>query len=264
MSLVRQIIKTNSESNQYPFSIDSFQKFDELNLDCNMVIIVGDNGSGKSTLLEIIATKLNLYRISDDLNYNDIEFTDIKQAVTGFEIKYLTKPKGFFFRSEDFITYIKYLDKANQEAIEEIKRIDDSYKNKSDLSKSFAKMPHYRTIGEIEGMYQKKLNQESHGESYLDFFKSRLRPNSLYLLDEAEMPLSVNNQLTLMLMINDAINMGCQFIIATHSPVLMSYPNALIYQIKDEGFVRSSYEDIESVNLLKDFINNKDSYLNWI
>lgn len=97
MSIIRQIIKTNKESSQYPFSIKSFQKLNQLNLDHDIIILVGDNGSGKSTLLEIIATKLNLYRISDDSNYNDIEFTEIKSAINSFDISYLTKPKGFFF-----------------------------------------------------------------------------------------------------------------------------------------------------------------------
>ena len=264
MALIRKLIKTEKNEDVYPFTVKSIKNLNILDLNNDIIILVGGNGSGKSTMLEIIATKLNLYRISEDLNYSDIEFETIKKAVNGFDIQYLTKPKGFFFRSEDFITYIKYLDKEKQIAAEELKRIDQEYKGKSALSKGLAKMPYVRTISEIEDMYQINLNEQSHGESYLDFFKSRLRPNSLYLLDEAEMPLSINNQLALMLMIKEAIDMGCQFIIATHSPVLMSYPNSLIYQIDDEGFKTTTYEDIESVSLLKDFLNNKDRFLNHL
>ena len=264
MALIRKLIKTEKNEDVYPFTVKSIKNLNILDFNNDIIILVGGNGSGKSTMLEIIATKLNLYRISEDLNYSDIEFETIKKAVNGFDIQYLTKPKGFFFRSEDFITYIKYLDKEKQIAAEELKRIDQEYKGKSALSKGLAKMPHVRTISEIEDMYQTNLNEQSHGESYLDFFKSRLRPNSLYLLDEAEMPLSINNQLALMLMIKEAIDMGCQFIIATHSPVLMSYPNSLIYQIDEEGFKTTIYDDIESVSLLKDFLNNKDQFLNHL
>lgn len=264
MSLIKKIKKTNTKDNHYPYSIKSFQRLDCLDLDHDMIILVGDNGSGKSTFLEILANKLNLYRISDDLNYNDIEFIGLKKEVGGFEVNHLVKPKGFFFRSEDFITYIKYLDQTKNEALAEINLINEEYKNKSSFSKGLAKMPHIRTIVDIDNMYQRKLNEQSHGESYLDFFKSRLRPNCLYLLDEAEMPLSVSNQLVLMVMMKDAIDEGCQFIIATHSPVLMSYPKACIYNLNDEGFIKTDYEDIASVKLLKDFLNNKEIYLNQL
>lgn len=261
MALIKSIIKKDTDFNSYPFLVKSIQKLNTLDLNHDLTILVGDNGSGKSTLLEIIATKLNLYRISEDLNYKDIEFTEIKNSISSFDITFSTKPRGFFFRSEDFITYIKYLDKQKSEALEEIKRINEEYKNKSAFSKGQAVSPHYRTLGDIEGLYSKNLNQQSHGEAYLDFFKSRLKPNSLYLLDEAEVPLSISNQLVLMVLIKEAIADGCQFIIATHSPVLMSYPNAYILNVTDEGFIQTSYEEIASVGLLKDFLNNKDLYL---
>lgn len=261
MVLIEKVIKVNKDAITYPYSIDSFKNLDELDLNFDIVILVGDNGSGKSTMLEIIATKLNLYRISEDLNYNDSEFKELKKEANGFDINYLTKPKGFFFRSEDFITYIKFLEKTREEALREINLINEEYKYKSSYAKGMAKMPHMRTIGDIDNMYKRSLGKQSHGEAYLDFFKSRLRPNSLYLLDEAEMPLSINNQLALMLMIKEAIDLNCQFIIATHSPVLMSYPDACIYNVSEEGFIKTDYEEIETVQLLTDFLNSKEIYL---
>ena len=261
MPLIKVVTNKNIDSTNYPFSVNAIKKLDSLDLNHNMIILVGDNGSGKSTLLEIIATKLNLYRISEDLNYSDPEFMELKDSIKEFDLNYVVKPKGFFFRSEDFITYIKYLEKAKKEALEEIKNINEEYKDKSNFSKGLAKMPHYRTINDIESIYSNNLLTQSHGEAYLDFFKSRLRPNSLYLLDEAEMPLSINNQLALILMIKEAIDMGCQFIIATHSPVLMSYPDARIYEVGVNGYKTISYDEIESVQLMRDFLNNKDRYL---
>ena len=110
-------------------------------------------------------------------------------------------------------------------------------------------------------MYSKDLAKSSHGESYLDFFSSRIKDNQIYLLDEPETPLSVQNQLTLMAMILEASERGCQFIIATHSPILAAIPKAIIYEIKNESFVRTDYENIGSISLLKQFLNNKEQFL---
>lgn len=262
MPLIKEPIKLkNNDDDKYPFSVPIIKNLDFLDLSHNVTIIVGENGSGKSTLLEIVALKLKLYRISFDSSYQDEEFLDLKQAIKDFKITYKVKPQGFFFRSEDFITYLHFLEHAKREAYAEINRIKEEYQYKSTLAKSLAMMPHYRTLNDIESMYNNPLLEVSHGESYLDFFKSRLKPNSLYILDEAEVPLSIQNQLTLLLMIKEAVDDGCQFIISTHSPVLMSYPNAFLYEIKNDIIEKVSYDEITSVRLLKDFLNYKDNYL---
>ncbi|MDD4000329.1 MAG: AAA family ATPase [Bacilli bacterium] len=260
MAIIRKIIRLN-EKEGYPFSVPVIKNLTELDLNYNLVIFVGDNGSGKSTLLETIAVKLGLNRIGKDTAYQDIEFFEIKRAINSFQIEYLLKPRGFFFRSEDFLSYIRFLDEAKAEAKKELKRIEMSYQNKSSYSQTLATMPHKRTLADIDNLYQKNLHEESHGESYLDFFKSRLRPNSLYLLDEAETPLSFQNQLTLILLMKEAIADGCQFIISTHSPVLMSYPLACIYDFNQERIIKAKYEDLEEVNQLRYFLNDKDSFL---
>ncbi len=206
LTLIKKlIINTDIESNSYPFNLPVIAKLSTLDLNHDVVIFVGNNGCGKSTILEILAVKLKLSRISEDLAYQDSEFKEIKEAISNFKIEYLKKPNGFFFRSEDFITYIRFLEKAKNEAYQEIARIEKEYQSKSPYAKSLASMPHYRTISDIDNLYQKSFIEESHGESYLDFFKSRLKPNYLYILDEAEMPLSIENQLTLLILINEAV-----------------------------------------------------------
>jgi predicted ATPase len=264
MALIRKILKKTNENSQYPFSTPIIRNLTELDLNHNLIIFIGENGSGKSTLLELIALKLSLQRISMDLTYSDPEFKDLKKAINSFNIDYLVKPKGFFFRSEDFISYIRFLNEAKTEAESELKRINHEYQNKSGFSKALASMPHKRTISDIENMYQRSLYKQSHGESYLDFFKSRLRTNSLYLLDEAEVPLSFQNQLTLMVLIKEAVADGCQFIISTHSPVLMSIPDSCIYDFNHEVLERVNYEDIDSVNQLRHFLNDKEQYLRYL
>jgi predicted ATPase len=124
-----------------------------------------------------------------------------------------------------------------------------------------AKGPYHKTISELTSMYQNDLGTQSHGESYLDFFKSRIKPDSVYLLDEPETPLSFQNQLALLALIMDATKKGCQFIIATHSPILAAFKDALIYEIKSNQFQKTSYEHVESIKLLKEFLNHKDHFL---
>jgi predicted ATPase len=162
-----------------------------------------------------------------------------------------------------FINYIEYVKKEIADSKENIKRVEMEYKNKSDYARMMAKSPFSKTIYELENMYSKDLALSSHGESYLDFFSSRIKDNQIYLLDEPETPLSTQNQLTLTAMIMNATKRGCQFIIATHSPIIAAIPNALLYQIADDKFVKTEYDDIESIQLLKQFLNNKEQFLRY-
>ena len=110
-------------------------------------------------------------------------------------------------------------------------------------------------------MYNKDLLEQSHGQSYLDFFSSRLTSNSLYILDEPESALSFSSLLTFISFIKEYANNGSKFIIATHSPVLLAMEEAIIYEIKDDEIKKSSFDDLEQVNLLKSFLKNPNSYL---
>lgn len=105
------------------------------------------------------------------------------------------------------------------------------------------------------------MHKLSHGQSFLALFKSRLVPNSLYLLDEPETPLSPQNQLTLLHMINEQIRQGSQFIIASHSPVLTAYPEADIYKIEEEKVSKINYEEIENVAFMKYFMADPKRFM---
>ncbi len=255
--LLKSIKIIDNKINHYPFNLKLFQK--ELLLDTNnpVTIFVGENGSGKSSLLKLLQGKLNLVEIH-------LPGEEIKDSIDSKSVEIspsLGKIKGFYFESLTFVNYIEYIQKELSESKKEIQRIDNEYKNKSDYARSMAKSPYSRTISDLNNMYSNDLSQSSHGESYLDFFASRIRDNQLYILDEPETPLSVQNQLTLMAMIMEATNRGCQFVIATHSPILTAIPNALIYEIIDNEFVKTEYENIQSIQLLKQFLNNKEQFL---
>jgi predicted ATPase len=124
-----------------------------------------------------------------------------------------------------------------------------------------ASVPHAKSLEELENMYSNDLSMRSHGEAYLDFFASRLKPKQLYLLDEPETPLSTQNQLTLLAMIKTAVEEDCQFIIATHSPIIMAYPGATLYEIGNNQIQSVQYDEIESIQLLKQFLNQPGQFI---
>ncbi|MBU0996701.1 MAG: hypothetical protein KKE16_01525 [Firmicutes bacterium] len=255
--LITQINIDPNPDNGFPFFLPIFQKPIHVTIHKPVLILVGDNGTGKSSLMKTVQQKLGLYEIE----MNDFIKKD-KIDVTSVNVSYhLSKPKGFFFESSKFITYLEYINKEKTLAEEELKRVEKEYRNSSDFAQQMASTPFKRTIGELNGMYKHDLSKSSHGESYLDFFTSRLRPGQLYLLDEPETPLSVQNQLTLLALILDGVKQDCQFIIATHSPILSAIPHAQIIEIKNQQLIEIKYEEIESIQLLKQFINHKDQFL---
>ena len=255
--LIDKIIIERKDIKSYPYNLPLFRKNIDINTASAVTILLGNNGSGKSSLMKVIQSRLKLVEI----NYPKKE-KPIKLISSNIKLMpSLGKLKGFFFESLSFIHYMDYMQKEIREAEEEIERIDQTYKGHSDYAKMMAKSPHAKTIYELKNMYQRDLTQISHGEAYLDFFSSRIKDKQIYLLDEPETPLSVQNQLTLMVMIMDAVKRGCQFIIATHSPILTAFPKANIYEIKDEQLIKTSYDDVESIQTLKQFLNQKEQFI---
>ncbi len=246
MNLIKSIQFNKTENDVgFPYALGFFNKHIELG-DVN--IIVGDNGSGKSTFLELLSKELNLFRIGEPL---------ILPKRIDAKVKFqLTRPQGFYFSSEDFTSYINRLVTDKKEAKKALDEIEIEYKHKSLFAKQQARSAHARTIGEIDKLYERDLLTSSHGESYLAFFKSRIRPKQLFILDEPETPLSFENQLALIYMMHDAIKEGAQFIIATHSPILCAYPNAKIFELTKDTIEETDYDHLSSIQLLKQFLED--------
>jgi predicted ATPase len=135
------------------------------------------------------------------------------------------------------------------------------YADRSSYAKGLAAGPVRASLGALESRYGVDLDANSHGQSFLKLFQSRFVPGGLYLLDEPEAPLSPQSQLGLLAMMTDMVGQDAQFIVATHSPILMAYPGATILSFDEEPVGRVRYDELESVRLVRDFLAAPDRYL---
>ncbi|GAB6109711.1 AAA family ATPase [Fusibacter bizertensis] len=251
-TLYHEFLKQNSEDLSYPHTTKVIQKLSHLDIEDPITIICGDNGCGKSTLLKGIAEQLNANRIASYetasvVNDNLFDFLKLK---TNRRAK-----RNFFFTGEDFIKYIEWLENTKKESRDAIREIDEIYGDT--YAGMLAKQPHQRTIYDIKNMYGVALANKSHGEGFVTFFKSRIINNGLYILDEPESALSYENQYLIAILIRDAVKKGCQFIIATHSPIITAIPEAGLYEINEGIIEKTSYESLENIQFLNMFVRKR-------
>ena len=169
--------------------------------------------------------------------------------------------RGFFLRAEDFFGFTKELSKLRAEMIVRLREVEVEYATRSLKAQSGARMTYARSLAEMESRYGVNLDENSHGQSFLKLFQSRFVPGGLYLLDEPEAPLSPQSQLALLAMIGDMVQQDAQFIIATHSPILLGAAGAVIYNCDRVPIARAEYEELDHVVITRDFLNNRDRYL---
>nr|WP_249042920.1 AAA family ATPase [Metabacillus idriensis] len=231
-----------------------------MSFEAPLTILAGENGTGKSTLLEAIAEQSGLIRVAS------VEDDDINEEIRRFSLELKLSwsaktKKGFYLKADDFLTYARNVSRMRAEAEKRLEEVEEEYRGKSILARQLAASPYHKTIGEIKELYGRGLDNRSHGERFLAFFQSRFRPNGFYLLDEPEGPLSPMKQLSLISMLLEMIKEGSQFIIATHSPILMAFPEAVIYTLDDLPLKSVQYDDLEHVKITKGFLNSPERYL---
>ena len=193
-------------------------------LDSNISFFIGENGSGKSTLLEAIAIYLGFSQEGGTKNflYDENKQDDLAKYLTIERNNYAKD--GFFLRSESFYNFASALDET----------------------------------GYIKSYGGVSLHDMSHGESFIALVKNRFKGNGIYLLDEPESALSVNKLMHLIVYIDELLKNNSQFIIATHSPILMAYPNASVYLFSEKGIEKVNYFETDYYKINKDFINKPE------
>ena len=252
-----------ADDSRFPFSVPAIASLRELDVDASVVCFVGENGSGKSTLLEAIAIAASLPSAGGARRAVD-DPTLSEQRWLARAIKLIWRSRnnrGLFLRAEDFFNYQQQLAREREEYQETLARIEEEYVDRSAHAKELAMGPLRASMADMDRRYGANPDARSHGEAFLNFFQERLVPGGLYLLDEPEAALSPQRQLTLLAMMFDCISEGAQFIIATHSPLLLAFPDAQIYSFDGDTIEPIAWQDTEHVRLTRDFLADPERYL---
>lgn len=221
----------------YPFNLPFLTDFENLDIHPKVTYIIGENGMGKSTFLEAIAVALGFNPEGGTINFSfstqdtHSELHQFIRLIRGFR-----KPKdGFFFRAETYYNLATNIDEMDR-APSYGRPIIDSYGGKS-------------------------LHRLSHGEAFFATFLHRFNGNGLYILDEPEAALSPFRQMAMLSRIHSLIKTNSQFVISTHSPILMAYPDSVIYELTGSGIQMKSLEETDHYFYYKEFLNNKERML---
>lgn len=253
-------IRNLPETDEFPFSLPLIQRFNSLIFKKNITFFVGENGSGKSTILEALACRLNLPIAGTASCELDPSLENARKLGGYLSLQQANKSsKGFFLRAEDFIGFVRNIQRQIAELNAEIDDIKNTWTG-GDIT--FA-------LGAVEGekkalisRYGEDLDAISHGEGFLKFFLSRITGNGIYLIDEPEAALSPQRQLSLISLILQKVKeVDAQFIIATHSPIIMAIPEAEILHFKEGKIASIAYEETEHYQLTKSFLENPELYL---
>ena len=246
----------------YPFTVPFLADFREQAFTTPVTFLVGENGSGKSTFLESLAVAADLPVAGGAGVRQDPTLDPVRPLARRLRLVWNRRVrKGFFLRAEDFFGYVKRLAQTRADLEREMRESDERHKDRSEYARGLARMPYAGELAAMRNQYQRDLGTVSHGESYITFFQSRFIPGGLYLLDEPEAPLSPVRQLGFLALLREMVAQDAQFIIATHSPIILAFPEATILSFDDGAVGSMPYDSLEHVNLTRDFLNNPESFL---
>ncbi len=253
MIYLRSIALKEAGGEGYPFSTPLLRSFTHLNFSAPVTVFCGDNGCGKTTLIELIAAKARAERIGPPRGALTEGQARIRRAVDAFRAARAGTPsRCFLFTAEGFSKYVDYVVAEKRYARGELEALSGLYG--SDYARDLASQPYQGTLAALDALYAAPLEEQSHGQGFLDFFRSRLLPGGLYLMDEPEAALSYINQLALIYLILDAVKAGSQFLIATHSPILAACPQAALLEMEEGTLTPKAYDELSNVQFLKYFL----------
>ena len=218
----------------FPFDVPAVAQVAQLDLDAPITLLAGDNGTGKSTLIEAIAEAMGYGAEGGEFDRSG-ELPAVPRPVMGGALEPVlsrTKPRnGYFLRAESFFNVAHFVDGGT----------------------SFA--PDLSLYGDTP------LHQQSHGQSFLALAANRFGGEGLYVLDEPEAALSVSGALALLAIVVRAARSGAQFVIATHSPILLACPDAAVYELDDAGLARCAYDDLDAVRFTRGFLDAPERFV---
>jgi predicted ATPase len=219
----------------FPYDVPAVADVERLDLSAPVTLLAGDNGSGKSTLIEAIAEAVGFAPEGGELERSG-ELPAVPGPALGGALEPVlarwSRPRnGYFLRAESFFNIAAFVDGGTKFA------------------------PDLSLYGDVP------LHQQSHGESFLALAAHRFGGEGLYVLDEPEAALSVTGALAVLGAIVRAARAGAQFVIATHSPVLLACPDARIYELREHGIAECAYDDLDAVRLTRGFLEAPERYL---
>jgi predicted ATPase len=218
----------------FPFAVPAVGAVAALHTDRPVTLLAGENGTGKSTLVEAFAEAMGFPAQGGELERSG-ELPAVPRAVLGGALEPVltsAKPRtGYFLRAESFFNVAQFTDSGGVHA------------------------PDLSLYGGVP------LHEQSHGQSFLALAANRFGGEGLYVLDEPEAALSVTGALALIAVVVRAARAGAQFIIATHSPVLLACPGAAIYELDDRGITPCAYDDLDTVRLTRSFLEAPERYM---
>lgn len=205
--LLSVTLKDGDVQESFPFSVPVIRSLGTLDLDAPVSLFVGENGSGKSTLLEAVAVAADLPAVGSGFLSRDPTLSAQRELARHLRLAWQARShRGFFLRAEDFFGFQKDIVKRRVEHEAELSRLDLELKDASPLARNLAMGVHRGSIDALTSRYGENPDARSHGEAFLDLFKSRLVPRGLYLLDEPEAALSPQSQLAFLSMVREFLN----------------------------------------------------------
>lgn len=223
--LVGAELHADTPADRYPYSLSAVRALGDLNF-APVTILVGANGSGKSTLVEALAVAADFNAEGGSRNLMFETNATHSELADQINLRWNKRPKwGWFLRAETFYGMATHIER-------------DTWLR-----------PHFE---DLHGL--------SHGESFLNIIDEKMTSDGLFFLDEPESALSFHGQLSLLHVMHKSVQQGAQFVLATHSPLLMAFPGARIYELDDGGATQLPYDDVEAVMLWRSFLGSPDQF----
>ena len=246
----------------YPWSVPFVRDRSTLTLTTPITFLVGENGSGKSTWMESVAYAAHMIVAGSDDVSTDATLAHVRSLGNELRLTWGKRNrKGFFLRAEDYFGFVRRLAQLRAALQKDLDETEAEFKNKGDYARALATGPQRGQLRATVERYGGDLDARSHGESFLTFFNARFIPGGLYLLDEPEAALSPIRQLSLLRLIREKVAQEAQFIIATHSPILLALPEATIYTFDASPPTPITWDETEHVRVTRDFLAKPQAFL---